>query len=220
RQSRLFFPLFAALTLPAAAAWLRLRKAAVLPELHRLVSLAVVLALALGLLSQMAGVLGNGNAPYLLGLQSREAYLADHLDPYYAAIQRVNALPASARVLSLWEVRSYYTSRSIYADPFLDNFNYYYRHAPTAQSLAQTLHQAGFTHVLFYAQGLQLVLDERPGEVSQQEFAALWDFLAQYARPIYQDTVPLVRGGQGPLLPDERILGQRGWYRLYALTGP
>jgi hypothetical protein len=221
RQSRLFFPLFAALTLPVAAAWLRLRKAAaVLPGLHRLVSLAVLLVLALGLLSQMAGVLGNGNAPYLLGLQSRDAYLADHLDPYYAAIQRVNALPASARVLSLWEVRSYYTSRSIYADPFLDNFNYYYRHYPTAQQLAQALHQEGFTHVLFYAQGLQLVLDERSGEVSQQEFVVLQDFLTRYVRPVYQDTFPLVRGGQGPLSPDERILGQRGWYRLYALTGP
>ncbi len=221
RQSRLFFPLFAALTLPAAAAWLRLKRAALaLPGFHRLVSCAVVLALALTLLTQMAGVLGNGDVPYLLGLQSRQAYLADHLDPYYAAIQRVNALPSSAQVLALWEVRSYYANKLIHADPFLDNFNYYYRHDPTPQRLAQALHQAGFTYVLFYAQGLQLVLDERPGEVSQQEFAVLWDFLAHYARPVYQDTVPLVRGASGPLTADERTLGQRGWYRLYALTGP
>jgi hypothetical protein len=221
RQSRLFFPLFAALTLPAAAAWLRLKRAAsVLPGFHRLVSFAVVLVLALGLLSQMAGVLGNGNAPYLLGVQSREAYLHDHLDPYYSAIQAVNALPASAQVLSLWEVRSYYASKIIHADPFLDNFNYYYRHAPSAQRLAQTLHQAGFSYVLFYAQGLQLVLDERPGEESHQEMVVLWDFLAHDARPVYQDTFPLVRGAQGPLTAEERTLGQRGWYRLYALTGP
>ncbi len=221
RQSRLFFPLFAALTLPAAAAWLRLKRATLtLPGFHRLVSVAVVLALALTLLSQMTGVLGNGNAPYLLGLQSREAYLQEHLDPYYAAIQAVNALPASAQVLSLWEVRSYYASKILHADPFLDNFNYYYRHEPTAQQLAQALRQAGFTHVLFYAQGLQLVLDERPGEESPPELAMLRDFLARYARPVYQDTVPLVRGSDGPLTADEQMLGQRGWYRLYALTSP
>ncbi len=221
RQSRLFFPLFAALTLPAAAAWLRLKRAApALPGLHRLVSCGVVLALALGVLGQVAGALGNGNASYLLGLQSREVYLADHLNPYYSAIQVVNRLPSPARVLSLWEVRSYYALRTIYADPFLDNFNYYYRHAPTAQLLAKAFHQAGFTHVLFYAQGLQLVLDQRPGEASRQELAVLWDFLARYARPVYQDTVLLLREGQGPLTADEQMLGQRGWYRLYALSGP
>jgi hypothetical protein len=220
RQSRLFFPLFAALTLPAAAAWLRLKRAAaLLPGFHRLASLAVVLALALGLLGQVAGVLGDGNAPYLLGVQSREAYLADHLDPYYAAMQSVNALPPSAQVLSLWEVRSYYASKTIHADPFLDNFNYYYRHYPTAPLLAAALHRAGFTSVLFYAQGLELVLEERPGEESPQELAVLWDFLAHDVRPVYQDTVPLVRSGQGPLTADEQMLGQRGWYHLYALTG-
>ncbi len=178
-----------------------------------------MLVLALTLLTQMAGVLGNGNVPYLLGLQSRDAYLADHLDPYYAAIQHVNALPGSAQVLSLWEVRSYYTNKPLHADPFLDNFNYYYRHYPTAEALAQALRQAGFTYVLFYAQGLQLVLDERPGEESHQELAVLWDFLAHDARPVYQDTTALVRGAQGPLTADEQMLGQRGWYRLYALTG-
>jgi len=221
RQSRLFFPLFAALTLPAAAVWLRLKRAAfLLPGFHRLVSVVVVLVLALTLLSQMAGALGNGNGPYLLGLQSREAYLAEHLNPYYAATQAVNALPGSAQVLSLWEARSYYVSRSITADPFLDNFDYYYRHYPTARLLAQALRQMGFTHVLFYAEGLQFVLTAQPGEESHQELAVLWDVLAHYARPVYQDTVLLVRGTTKPLTADEQMLGQRGWYRLYVLTGP
>ncbi len=220
RQSRLFFPLFAALTLPAAAAWMRLKWVAPrLPGLHRLVSLAVVVTLALGLLGQMAGVLGNGDAPYLLGLQSREAYLADHLDPYYAAIGAINALPPSASVLSLWEVRSYYASRSITVDPFLDIFNYYYRHYPTAQKLAEAFHQAGFTHVLFYAQGLQLLLEERPGWESPPELAVLHDFLTSYARPIYQDMVPLVKNGPGVSSLAEQLVGQRGWYKLYVLLG-
>lgn len=218
RQSRLFFPLFAALTIPAAGAWMRLKPAPRLPGLHRLVSAVVVVVLALGILSQGAGVLGNGNAPYLLGLQSREAYLADHLDPYYAAIGAVNALPASARVLSLWEVRSYYATQTIHADPFLDNFSYYVRHCPTVQLLVACFHQAGFTHLLFYAQGLQLVLEQRPGNVSDQELATLWDVLAHHARLIYQDAVPLIKDGSGVSAAAEQMLGQRGWYRLYTLA--
>ncbi len=220
RQSRLFFPLFAALTIPAAGAWMRLKPAPRLPGLHRLISAVVVVVLALGILSQSAGVLGNGNAPYLLGLQSREAYLADHLDPYYAAIGAVNALPPSAHVLSLWEVRSYYATKTIYADPFLDNFSYYVRHCPTIQLLVACFHQAGFTHLLFYAQGLQLVLEQRPGNVSDQELAMLWDVLSHHARLVYQDTVPLIEDGSGVSAVAEQMLGQRGWYRLYSLAAP
>jgi hypothetical protein len=219
RQSRLFFPLFAALTLPAAAAWLRLKRLVLyLPGLHRLVSLVVVLVLALGVLGQVADVLGNGNAPYLLGLQSRQAYLADHLDPYYAAMGAVNALPSSSHVLALWEARSYYASQAIHADPFLDNFDYYYRHCPGTKMLAVCLHQAGFTHLLFYAQGLALVLEERPGGVSPQELAALWNLLSRFAKPVYQDTAPLIKSGHEVGVA-EQLLGQRGWYRLYALPG-
>ena len=222
RQSRLFFPLFAALTLPAAVAWMRLRLAPVpLPGLHRLASLAVTLTLALTLLGQVNGVLGNGNTPYLLGLQSRQAYLNDHLDPYYAAMGAVNALPDSAHVLFLWEVRSYYASpvHVVQPDPFLGIFDYYERHCPTAEQLVGCFRQSGFTHILFYAQGLQLVLDERPGDEHSAGLAILWMLLAHDVRQVYHDDVPLVRVSSGPPTPDEQMIGSRGWYRLYALTG-
>lgn len=223
RQSRLFFPLFAVLALPAAVAWMRLKRPPLLlPGLYRLASGAVVVALVCGLLGQMAGVLGNGNAPYLLGVQSRQSYLIDHLDPYYAAMSAVNALPGAAHVLFLWEVRSYYASasRMVQPDPFLDTFNYYYRYCPTAEALARCFHQAGFTHLLLYAQGLQLVLDGRPGDETSQELAALSAFLAHYARPVYQDSVPIVREAPGNASLGVQVVGERGWYRLYALTGP
>ena len=222
RQSRLFFPFFAALTLPAALAWIRLRLAPMpFPGLHRLVSLAVAMALALTLLGQVDAVLGNGNTPYLLGLQSRHAYLSDHLDPYYAAMGAINALPDSAHVLFLWEVRSYYISPAhvVQPDPFLGIFDYYERHCPTAEQLVQCFRQAGFTHILFYAQGLQLVLDGRPGDESSAKLAVLWTLLTHDARLVYHDTVPLVRASTGPPTSDEQMLGARGWYRLYTLTG-
>ncbi len=224
RQSRLFFPLFAALALPAAAAWKRLNRAPhPLSNLYRLATVAVVLVLTFGVFGQMAGVLGNGNAPYLLGLQDRRAYLADHLDPYYAAMGAVNKLPDSAHILFLWEVRSYYASpsRQIQPDPFLDNFDYYYRHCPSTVLLSACLHRAGFTHLLFYAQGLQLVLDGRPGEVQPQQLAVLRELLESYARLLYQDNVPLIRDARGSAASDdERMPGARGWYRLYVLTSP
>ncbi len=226
-QSRLFFPLFAALVLPAALVWLRLKAPAasapvtsltsVTPVLSRLATGAVVLTLGCGLLAQMANTLGNGNLPSVLGLQSREAYLADHLDPYYAAMQAVAALPSSAHVLFLWEVRSYYAGRAVQADPFLDNFDFYYRHCPTPEQMARCFRQAGFTHVLFYAQGVQLILEGRPGDLSAQEVAALEKMLAQFSTPVYADSTPLLKSGQQVPPAAEEALGGQGWYRLYAL---
>jgi hypothetical protein len=235
-QSRLFFSLFAALTLPAAVVWLRLKVpsvvvpvtsvasmtsvAPVTPALYRLATGAVVLALGCGLLAQIGNTLGNGNLPYLLGLQSRAAYLADHLDPYYSAMQAVNGLPPAARVLFLWEVRSYYAVRAVQADPFLDNFDYSYRHCPTPEQMMRCFRQAGFTHVLLYVQGVQLILEGRPGDLSSQELAALEGMLAQLSTPVYADETPLIiHGGQGVPSAAEQALGGQGWYRLYALPG-
>lgn len=223
-QSRLFFPLFAALVVPAAVVWLRLKAPTVrdapssmTPVLYRLATGAVVLALGCGLLAQLADTLGNGNLPYELGLQSREAYLTDYLDPYYSAMQAVAALPSSAHVLFLWEVRSYYAGRAVQADPFLDNFDYYYRHCPTPEQMARCFRQAGFTHVLFYAQGVQLVLEGRPGDLSAQEITALEEMLAQFSVPVYADSTPLLKSGQQVPSAAEQALGGQGWYRLYTL---
>ncbi len=222
RQSRLFFPLFAALTLPAAVVWLRLKafssSSAVTPLLYRLATGAVILALGCGILAQMANTLGNGNLPYLLGLQSRAAYLDDHLDPYYSAMQAINALPSSARVLFLWEVRSYYSVREVNADPFLDNFDYSYRHCPTPEQMLRCFRQAGFTHVLLYAQGVQLILEGRPADLSAQEWMILEQMLAQLPAPVYADSTPLLRESSQHVLPGiEQALGGQGWYRLYRL---
>jgi hypothetical protein len=221
QQSRIFFPLFAALTLPAGAAWMRLRLDSLhLPGLCRLASLAVVLTLGLTSMGQMANVLGNGNAPYLLGLQSRQAYLTDHLDPYYTAMKAVDALPASAHVLFLWEPRMYYAAPAhvIQPDSYLDIFSYYERHCPAPLRLAQCLRQAGFTHILFYAQGLQLAIEEWPSYESSAQLAVLWSLLAYDTRLMYHDDAPLVRESSGLLTADEHMLGSNGWYRLYALT--
>jgi 4-amino-4-deoxy-L-arabinose transferase-like glycosyltransferase len=250
RQSRLFFPLFAALTLPAAVVLLRLTSAAGVaqvspaqappaqispgeapsvqislvqtpPLLARLATGAVLLALLCGLLAQGLTTLGSGNLAYLLGLQSREAYLADHLDPYYSAMQEINSLPPAAHLLFLWEVRSYYAVHAVNADPFLDNFDYVYRHCPTPERMLRCFRQAGFTHILLYAQGVELIVEGRPGALTAPEWTALGELLTQVPAPLYSDTTPLIRNGQavaaGPLAV-EQALGGQGWYRLYALS--
>jgi 4-amino-4-deoxy-L-arabinose transferase-like glycosyltransferase len=206
-QSRLFLPLFLALTVPAALAWTRLdalRVPAV--SLNRLVTIAIAICFALTLAGQAVQTLQVGNLAELAGVQSRDDYLAQQLGPYAAAMRQVDVLGPHARVLFLWEPRSYLTHARTTPDVFLDRFNYLYRRCGDAAGIMHCLRAQGYTHVLVYLQGLRLVRGWHDGRDSPSELATLDTLLARW-QPIYRDDAPLV--GAGP--------PGKGWYALYSL---
>jgi hypothetical protein len=209
-QSRIFLALFLALVGPAAVAWLRLDGLR-LPRIAagRVVAAGVVLCLALTLVGQAAQTLTLDNLAALAGAQGRDAYLAQQLDPYAAAMRRLDALGPRARVLLLWEPRSYLTDVATRPDPLLDNFHaFFLRCGGDASTLARCLRAAGFTHVLLDQEGVSLLRAEGAAREPSGEAAAL-DRLRATWPSIYRDDVPLVGPG----------LRGTGWYVLYALDG-
>jgi hypothetical protein len=206
-QSRLFLPLFLALVVPATLAWLRLdalRAPAV--SLGRLVSVAVALCFALTLAGQAVQTLQLDNLAELVGAQSRDAYLAQQLGPYAAAMRRLDSLGPRARVLFLWEPRSYLTHAHVAPDVFLDHFNALYRHCGDSAGIIRCLRAQGYTHLLVYLQGARMLRAD--GRDSRAELAT-YDALLAGWQPIYRDTMPLV--GAGP--------PGAGWYALYDVGG-
>jgi hypothetical protein len=203
-QSRLFLALFLALAGPAALVWLRL-EALRLPALSlgRLANAAVLLALALTLVGQATQTLQLSNLAELAGAQPRAAYEAQQLGPYAAAMRELDALGPSARVLLLWEPRSYLTRAWVEPDEYLDAFNVRYRRCGVA-AITQCLRQEGFTHVLLYAQGQAFLRQTHTAKDGPAELAVL-DALRQTWQPVYQDATPLI-GAPGT-----------GWYVLYSL---
>ncbi|HEY7832236.1 MAG TPA: phospholipid carrier-dependent glycosyltransferase, partial [Ktedonobacterales bacterium] len=139
-QGRLFLAPILALAVPAALAWTRL-DAVRLPSLSlgRLANAAVLLCFAFTLAGQAVQTLTLDNLAELAGAQSRPAYLAQQLGPYAAAMAYLDTLGPSARVLFLWEPRTYLTTAQAEPDAFIDTFNTLYRHCGDAAGITRCL---------------------------------------------------------------------------------
>lgn len=158
QQGRLLLPVlpFLALLLAAAigGAW---RLALLQLRLHLLLPPVMGLVLALVLLRFGLGTLAEPPFPVLLGAETRPAYLERRLGEHYRALDFVNrALPPDARVLMLWEPRSYLCRRPCQPDALLFNW----RHALFVASdnidrVYGDWRGAGYTHVLLYGGGLR-----------------------------------------------------------------
>jgi len=183
RQSRLLLPCLVALAPVAGWLW------ADLPRFDRpqfsisgFVRLAVILALLLLLIDATLLALEVDPLPYLVGEETRDEHLTRRMGAYYAAMQRINEqLPADAKVIFLWEPRSYYCQRDCQPDSILDTFAHMVHWHGSADAIARAWRQEGVTHVLIFRSGLQFVLNESPGKV---DTAVLSELETRYLRKL------------------------------------
>jgi hypothetical protein len=112
--------------------------------------------------------------PYLTGRESRDVYLTRRLGAYYATMQAIDeSLPAEARIVFLWEPRSYYCQRECRPDSILDEFPHLVYQYGTAEAIAQAWQEAGVTHVLVHRAGLEFMLKESPETIDQEVLSTL-----------------------------------------------
>ncbi|MEM5775686.1 MAG: hypothetical protein AAGU05_11865, partial [Anaerolineaceae bacterium] len=99
------------------------------------------------------------NAPLrvLTGAADEPAYLADTLGWYAPAMQALAELPDGSRTLMLWEARGYYAPLNTAADVWIDRWRADYWIFGSAEAVLAEWKQQGFTHVLYYRSGADLV---------------------------------------------------------------
>jgi hypothetical protein len=174
-QSRLLLPGLVALAPVGGWLWVNLSDFD-LPQfsLHRFVNIVVGLTLALTVVDVGLLTLEINPVPYLVGLETQEAYLTRRLGAHYAAMQQINqVLPPEATIVFLWEPKSYYCQRDCRPDSILDTFPHLVHQYGSAEAIAQAWQQAGVTHVLIHQAGLDFVLDESPGVIDTTILAGL-----------------------------------------------
>jgi 4-amino-4-deoxy-L-arabinose transferase-like glycosyltransferase len=188
-QTRLLFPAFPLFALAAAVAFERLDALALSQfSLQRFARLLVLLVLALTALGYCIGVASGNALAYLVGAESRDAYLARHLGGYYAAMQFVNELPAASKVLFLWEPRSYYARRVVQPDAILDAFAHRRATLRDADSIAAALRSEGYTHILLSRGGLDYILQTGYDSITLEDAQVLQELLSRHAKPVYGKT--------------------------------
>ncbi|MFN0186415.1 MAG: ArnT family glycosyltransferase [Aquabacterium sp.] len=212
-QGRLLLPVAPLLAAAAAAGWVRLIATDAAPVRAGWLSGVVVAMVAVVSFGTLALTwAGNPPLPVLAGAESRETYHTRTLGAYAEATGWVNLdLPPDARILQLWEPRTYLCQRACHADALLFNWRYLLHTHGDASAVAAALRQAGYSHVLINGGGLRFFTEPPEVEAEPAHVQALHQMLGSHAA-LVQGT-PIAETLAQPL----SAVAGRG-YALYALT--
>ena len=188
-QTRLLFPIFALLALLAGYT---VDKLALLTRqvfsLQWFVTTVLLLALGLNAVSSALHFISDSPLPYLTGFESKESYLTRHLGLYYTTVVHINEnLPPSAKILFLWEPRSYYCQRDCWPDALLDKFKHLTYKYHDAEGIAEYLHREGVTHLLLYQTGLEYILEAQFDPITPGDVATLTVLQEDHLRLIHDE---------------------------------
>ena len=178
-QSRLLLPCFVALA-PALAVALDALRALDRPQfsLHRFIWMTVAIVLSLNVVYQGLDFLRTDPLPYLAGRESRDEFLTRNLGRHYTMMRYVNEnLPSEAKVLFLWEPRSYYCQRQVQPDPVLETWKHLLYKYGSVGAIAQHLADEGYTHILLHQKGLEFMIRTKLDPITDED-VHLWENLA------------------------------------------
>lgn len=159
-QARLFFalmPALASLSVGGLVALATLDTPALRPSF--IVRAAVGLVFVLSAYEYGLAFVSHNPLAYLVGQQSAAQYRLDNLGWYAVAVEKVNALPAEARVLFLWEVRSLECEPAdrCLPDVIIDRWWHLRRTLGGADAVVAGWQAQGITHVLIYEVGIRFL---------------------------------------------------------------
>jgi hypothetical protein len=155
-------------------------------SLQRFVLMALAITLCLNTLSFLVSFGADTPLPFFLGLETRDQYLERHLGDYYRAISYLNEeLPSSARVLFLWEPRSYYCRAECLPDAILDSFVHLRYRYGDAEGIAEHLRAEGISHVLFYKAGFEQILAAQFDPILPTDVAVLETLQEEYLEIVW-----------------------------------
>jgi hypothetical protein len=184
-QARLFFAIFPALALLCAGGLAALTAFdAPTLRLSLIVKAVLVFILVLSALEQGIAFAAHSPLAYLAGAQRAADYRAANLGWYAVMMERVNALPAGARVVFLWEPRSLECAAPDRCDPdvIIDRWWHLRRKGmPPAAAIADWKAQ-GATHVLIYDAGVKFLRDHRDIRFAESDWTELENLRGQMRR--------------------------------------
>ncbi len=161
-QTRLYFVLLPCLAVPAGWGWDWLQGQVLSGvRLRRIAGAVALLVMGLVFWQETHRMAQITPGSLLLGAKDRQAYQEETLGYHILAMQSMEELPADSRILMLWEPRGLYAPLNAQADLWIDRWRTDVRELGSAPAILQRWKGEGFTHVLLYEQGLEII---RPQE--------------------------------------------------------
>ncbi|MBN1310566.1 MAG: phospholipid carrier-dependent glycosyltransferase [Anaerolineae bacterium] len=199
-QMRLLFPIFPALALVGGLGLTGLCDMTLRPDVDRLLRVLVMIVLSVAVLNASWKLVRTDALRVVFGLQSEEAYLEQAMGVSYLAMQQVNELPQDAKVLFLWEPRTFHCERICIPDSLINQWWHERQLEPDPHRIVGQWQEQGVTHVLIadWAVDFMLREEEEIGSLSEADATALTE--------IRREDMTLLWDGYG-------------FYSLYELKG-
>jgi hypothetical protein len=177
-QARLLFPALIPFVIPTALGWEALT--AFDSSRFRIsffTNVVIAAVISLTLFDNGIFVLQRNPWAVALGVQSRAGYIA-RVNPSYAALMQImDELPASARVYSIFEPRSYALPRPTQPDAVNYNFSHELYLYQTPAEIIQNWKGEGYSHIVVSERGVSLSADDPSDKFNAARRAALRETL-------------------------------------------
>ncbi len=159
-RTRHYYVIFAALVILASVGYDSVRQLKIKTvEIGWLVQRLVIFVFILTAITESLFFAKASPIRVLSGFQTKEDYLTEQLGWFEPVMIDVNALPEGSKVAMFWEPRSYYCVVPCSPDVILDRWWYLMRTTGGASDAVALLQMQGYSHVLIYDFGVQLVRD-------------------------------------------------------------
>lgn len=174
-QTRYYLVNFPAWALLCAAGYFTISQIR-LGEIHlkNLAAALILLALAFSVFGSVVTLISYNPLLTLLRLEPREAYIRNNLGPYGLAMETLKTLPKNARVLMLWETRSFECLPGCDPDEILDRWYYDWHTYHNSNAVIASWKEQGYTYILINRAGAAFIRENDPNNPNTPEY---WDGL-------------------------------------------
>jgi hypothetical protein len=111
----------------------------------------------INLLDAVLGVIARNPSGIAIGTVTRENYSERYQPGYFHALELISQTPEDSSIYSLFEPRSYGSTRLIQPDPILDNFPHDLFLNKSPGAIIESWRAQGYTHVLLNVRGADYI---------------------------------------------------------------
>lgn len=178
-QSRIYFVIFPAWSLLAGFGYRALQDVRIRTiRLGRLAAALVLLCLSLASFQAVKDLVHHKTGPVLLGMETRESYLANRLGAYALAAKAAEEIEGEGTVVSLWEPRGFYCRPTCLPDVWIARWYVLRRTVGENDAVLEKWRDQGVTHLLLFQTGRDFTERSDP-RFTKEDWRALDNLLGR-----------------------------------------
>ena len=181
-QTRLYYVALPAMAVTAGWGWEWLQNQVVHGvRMRRIIGVMVLLVMGMALWKDSYLTAAYAPLDVLIGTKTRQEYLENTIGFTSRAMDRLNAMPQDTRTLLLWEPRGLYAPSNAQPDLWIDRWRTDRRRYQQAPAIVQHWKEQGFTHVMIFQHGVDLIRPQadQPESLDWLVFQDLLEMLPQ-----------------------------------------